>query len=306
MLYLLESSHHKDSHGYNEASSPLGAVRVLQLLSRCLLMSMCSLVLAGASASVLAQREFRVYPGFEYDSDIQLPADWEQSGEFVSGRLMYPAGGRRGWGDWEAGGTSWAVDYPKGDRTFLALLRRFTTINVRSVEQPVNLNDGDDVYHWPFLMVGLAGYWDLTDQQAAKLRDYLLRGGFLFCDSFFDSGSWAGFTAGMRRIFPDRQIVDLQGDHPVFHAVYDIPALAATQIPNMNSLMGGGGGWLGDGSEPHWRGIFDDDGRLMVLIAFNNDVADSWQWADHPYYPADKVNLGLRLAANIAVYALSH
>ncbi len=98
----------------------------------------------------------------------------------------------------------------------------------------------------------------------------------------------------------------LQGDHPVFHAVYDIPALAATQIPNMNSLMGGGGGWLGDGSEPRWRGIFDDDGRLMVLIAFNNDVADSWQWADHPYYPADKVNLGLRLAANIAVYALSH
>ena len=110
----------------------------------------------------------------------------------------------------------------------------------------------------------------------------------------------------MRKVFPDRQIVDLQGDHPVFHAVYDIPALAETQIPNMNSLMGGGGGWLGDGEEPHWRGIFDDDGRLMVLIAFNNDVADSWQWADHPYYPADKVNLGLRLAANIAVYALSH
>jgi len=149
----------------------------------------CCLLTGGIAGTASAQREFRVYPGFEYDADIQLPADWEQPGEFVSGRLMYPAGGRRGWGNWEAGGTSWAVDYPKGDRTFLALLRRFTTINVRSVEQPVNLNDGDDVYHWPFLMVGLAGYWDLTDQQAAKLRDYLLRGGFLFCDSFFDSGS---------------------------------------------------------------------------------------------------------------------
>jgi len=82
--------------------------------------------------------------------------------------------------------------------------------------------------------------------------------------------------------------------------------LAETQIPNMNSLMGGGGGWLGDGRVPQWRGIFDDSGRLMVLIAFNNDVADSWQWADDPRYPHEKVNLGLRLAVNIAVYAMSH
>lgn len=258
------------------------------------------------AAPVLAQREFRVYPGYEYDADVQLPPDWEVPGEFVSGRLMYPSVGRMGWGNWERGGTSWAVDYPKGDRTFVSLLRRFSTINARSVEQPVNLNDGDDVYNWPFLMVGLAGYWNLSDEMAAKLRDYLLRGGFLFCDSFFDSGSWAGFSAGMNRIFPDRPIVDLDGSHPVFNSVYNIPALADTQIPNMNSLARGGGGWLGDGREPHWRGVFDDDGRLMVLIAFNNDVADSWQWADHPRYPAEKVNLGLRLAVNIAVYAMSH
>jgi len=269
------------------------------------LLSFLSLVLS--SNVLLAQREFREYPGFEYEPDRHLPPDWDEPGEFVSGRLMYPSG-RMGWrgGSWEQGGTSWGVDYPKGDRTFVSLLRRFSTINARSVEQPVNLNDGDDVYYWPFLMVGLAGYWDLTDAQVAKLRDYLLRGGFLFCDSFFDSNSWAGFVAGMNRIFPDRPIVDLEGDHPVFHTVYDIPALAETQIPNFNSLMRGGGGWLGDGREPRWRGIMDDSGRLMVLIAFNNDVADSWQWADDPRYPAEKVNLGLRLAVNIAVYAMSH
>jgi len=274
-----------------------------------LLLLITPALLASGAADVCAQREFRVYNSFEYEADVQLPADYMVPGEFVSGRLMYPAGGRMGrrgrGGGWENGGTSWAVDYPKGDRTFLSLLRRFSTINVRSVEQPVNINE-DDMFYWPFLMVGLAGYWDLDDTQAARLREYLLRGGFLFCDSFFDSGSWAGFTAGMKKIFPDRPIVDLKGDHPVFHAVYDIPALAETQIPNMNSLMGGGAGYLGDGAIPYWRGILDDDGRIMVLIAFNNDVADSWQWADHPYYPADKVNLGLRLAVNIAVYAMSH
>jgi hypothetical protein len=256
-----------------------------------------------------AQREFRVYESFEYDADVILPQDYNIPGEFVIGRLMYPSSvyyGRFGGYDWRQGGTSWAVDYPRGDRTFARMLRRFTTINVRSVEQPVNLDDGDDVYHWPFLLVGLAGYWNLTDTQVANLRNYLLRGGFLFCDSFFGSDSWIGFAQGIRRIFPDRQMVVLTDDHPVFHIVFDLPNMTRAQIPNMYALYGGGRGYLGDGAVPKWRGIVDDNGRLMVLIAFNNDVADSWQWADDPRYPQESANLGLRLAVNIAVYALTH
>lgn len=268
-----------------------------------------AILLAAVVAPATAQREFREYPGYEYGANTRLPADWQEPGEFVSGRLMYPSRGGFGWrggGNWEQGGTSWGVDYPKGDRTFLELVERFTTVNTRSVEQPVNLNDGDDVFYWPFLMVGLAGNWQLSDDMVAKLRDYLLRGGFLYCDSFFSSNDWAGFTQGMNRIFPDRHIIDLSPDHPIFHSVYDIPELTHTQIPNMNSLMGGGGGWLGDGREPHWRGIEDDNGRLMVLIAFNNDGPDAWQWADDPRYPHEAVNLGLRMAANIVVYTMTH
>lgn len=253
-----------------------------------------------------AQREFRQYEAMEY-MDHSLPPDWEVPGEFVTGRLMYPAG--RGFGggwDYRRGATSWTVDYPEGDRTFVQLLRRFSTINARSVEQPVDPDDLDDMQHWPFLMVGLAGYWQLTDLQVRNLREYLLKGGFLFADSFFGSSSWPGFAAGIERILPEYSIVDLDGSHPVFHTVYDIPALAETQIPNMQSLMRGQGGYLEDGWEPHWRGVIDENGRLLVLIAFNNDVADSWQWADDPRYPAERVNLGLRLAVNIAVYAMSH
>ncbi|HEX6993982.1 MAG TPA: DUF4159 domain-containing protein [Gammaproteobacteria bacterium] len=250
-----------------------------------------------------AQEPFREYLPFEgYDAITPLPPDYDVPGELVVGRLMYPGGG---WG-WERGGTSWTVDYPKGDRTLAALLRRFTRIDVRSVEQPVNLNDGDDVYYWPFLIVGLPGNWQLTDAQAAKLREYLLRGGFLFADSFFSSWDWAGFEEGLKRVFPDRPIIDLPPDHPVLHSVYDLSELPHTQIPHMGSLLRGGGGWLGDGRVPHWRGIEDDDGRLMVLIAHNNDVSDSWQWADDPHYPGDKANLGLRIGVNIAVYMMTH
>lgn len=265
------------------------------------------LLLTVTNVLATAQRPFREYPGYEYEADSHLPADWQEPGEFVSGRLMYPP--RGGWGrhgNWEQGGSSWGVDYPKGDRTFLRLVERFSTVNTRSVEQPVNLADGDDVYYWPFLMVGLAGNWALSSQMSAKLRDYLLRGGFLYADSFFSSQDWAGFMDGMNRVFPDRQIVDLSPEHPVFHTVYDVPELTTTQIPNMNSLMRGGGGWLGDGWQPHWRGIEDDNGRLMVLIAFNNDGPDSWQWADDPRYPHEAVNLGLRMAVNIVVYTMTH
>jgi hypothetical protein len=265
-----------------------------------------SLTVLGSVEPATAEQPFRVYASFEGHADTDLPPDYDVPAEFVVGRLMYPS--FRGFfgSDWERGGTSWAVDYPRGDRKLAEVLRRFTRTDVRSVEQPVNPNDGNDIYDWPFLMVGLAGYWDLTDEHVRALRTYLLRGGFLFADSFFGSDSWVGFQEGLQRIFPDRPIVDLSDDHPVFHTVYDIPAMTTVQIPNMNALYGRGVGYLSDGRIPRWRGIEDDDGRLMVLIAFNNDVADAWQWADEPEYPAESANLGLRIGVNFAVYALTH
>ena len=109
---------------------------------------------------------------------------------------------------------------------------------------------------------------------------------------------------GMRRVFPDREIERLPDDHPLFHTVYDLSE--RRQIPNMNSLLGGGGGWLSDGQTPHWLAILDDNRRVMVAIAFNNDVSDSFQWADDPDYPAEAATMGLRMGVNFAVYALTH
>ena len=248
--------------------------------------------------------------GFESHADYtELPADWREPAGFVVARLMYPSGGWGGFGwgrggNWREGGTTWAVDYPKGDRYYASILRRLTTIDVRSVEQPVNLEDGDDVFNWPYLIVGLAGSWNLDDEMVVKLRDYLERGGFLFCDSFFGSQQWEGFIEGMRRVFPDREIQDLPDDHPLFHTVYDLTR--RQQVPNMNSLLGDGRGYLDDGAVPQWKGILDDHGRVMVAIAFNNDISDSFQWADDPDYPADAATMGLRLGVNFAVYALTH
>jgi hypothetical protein len=264
------------------------------------------LTLLLAAGCAAAQQVWREYPSIErgwYGRDS--PAD-QDPGEFVVGRLMFPQT-RTGWmlgagpGDWRRGGTAWTVDYPEGDRTFARLLERLTTIDVRLVEQPVNLDDDIDAYYWPFLISGLVGAWDLTDEQVAKLREYLLRGGFLLCDSFYGTVEWEGFVAGIRRVFPDRPIVDLPDTHPIFHSVYDLTD--RPQIPTWQHLPRG---YRNDGAVARWRAILDDDERVMVMIAFNNDIADGWQRADEYEYPQEAANLAISLGVNFAVYALSH
>jgi Domain of unknown function (DUF4159) len=263
------------------------------------------LLLAGVA---YAQRDFRAYPGLERDeAAAALPPDYQVPGEFVFGRLMYPLGGSMGMrgGNWKEGGTPWTIDYPLGDRNFARLLRRLTTIHVRSVEQPVDLDDGDDVFNWPFLYMDTPGAANLTDAQIAKLREYLLRGGFLLCDSFFGSGEWALFQEStLRRLFPDRPIVELADDHPIFHTVYDLTK--RSQVRNMRSLRSRGVGYRTDGVDPHWSAVLDDEGRVMIAIMFNNDLGDAWQYADIPEYPQQDANLALRLGVNIAVYDLTH
>jgi hypothetical protein len=261
-----------------------------------------------AAAPACAQQQWREYPSIErgWYGRRDTPTDRTAPTEFVVGRLMFPQTQRRymlgaGRGDWRAGGTAWTVDYPEGDRTFARLLGRLTTIDVRLVEQPVNLDDDIDAFYWPFLISGLVGAWDLTDEQAAKLREYLLRGGFLLCDSFYGTEEWEGFVEGIKRVFPDRPIVDLPDSHPIFHAVYDLTD--RPQIPTWQHLPRG---YRNDGAVARWRAIVDDDDRVMVMIAFNNDIADGWQRADEYEYPQEAANLAISLGVNFAVYALSH
>jgi hypothetical protein len=117
------------------------------------------------------QKEFREYPAVEYNN-FPLPADADKPSEWVFARLMYPpAPGARwaysGMRGWPNGNSSWTQDYPRADRHFLTAVRRLTLIDARSVEQPVNLDDGDDVYNWPMLYAVRPGEWNLSDEQAA-------------------------------------------------------------------------------------------------------------------------------------------
>ena len=254
------------------------------------------------------QLPFREYPAVEYN-DFPLPIDYQEKTEWAFARLMYrpdPSARysrRGGVRDWAQGNSSWTQDYPRADRHFVQSLRRLTRIHVRSVEQPVNLDDGDDVYNWPWLYAVQVGDWDLTDGQARKLRDYLLRGGFFMCDDFWGDPGWAGFEASMKRVFPDREIVEIDNRDPIFHVVYDLDD--RYQVASEGSVRAGRS-FKCQGCPDHWRGIYDDKGRLMVAITFNSDVGDSWEWADAPYYPEKYAALGIRIGVNYVMYAMTH
>lgn len=260
----------------------------------------------------MQMRPFRVYPSLEPYDDVPLPPDYREKSEWIFARLMYPQHPnarfarryRSGGGlDWREGGTSWTQDYPRADRHFAQAMRRLTRLDARSVEQPVNLDDEDDVYSYPWLCAGEMGDWKLTAAQAKKLRDYLLRGGFLMLDDFWGTEEWDRFDESMKLVFPDRPIVEIENKDSIFHTVYDLDK--RVQIPGQWALRRGTL-YRNDGAVPHWRGIYDDRGRVMVAMSFNSDIGDSWEWADDPMYPEQYSSLGIRIGVNYVIYSMTH
>ena len=219
---------------------------------------------------------------------------------------MFPPGPLNGYhnrdAEWHQGISLWTQDYPRADRHFSQAVRRLTRIHIRSVEQPVNLDEGD-AYDWPWLYAVQVGEWGLTDQQGQALREYCLRGGFFMADDFHASAEWYEFESRMKKAFPDRPIVEVQDSDQLFHTVYDLND--RYQIPGQAHLhMGYKGDITGKGA--HWRAIYDDKGRVMVAISYNSDIGDAWEYADDPYYPEKFSDLAIRIGVNYIVYSMTH
>ena len=285
-----------------------GLAVVMVAFAGALVFAQWKFVLGGSSDSnsTSSPRPFRQYPGVEYPS-YPLPENVGERDEWVFARMMYPPAGFGrgfgGWGDWARGNSSWTIDYPRGDRHMAAAVKRLTRIQARPFEQPVNLDDGDDVFHWPWLYAVEVGHWDLTDAQARKLRDYLLRGGFLMVDDFHGTDDWQHFMAGMRQVLPDAPVEDLRDQDEIYHVLYDINE--KFQIPS-EVYVNTGRTYEKDGYVPKWRAIRNDHGRIMVAICANMHLGDAWEWADSPEYPEKFSGLAFRIVLNYITYAMTH
>jgi hypothetical protein len=247
-------------------------------------------------------RPFQEYPGYEYNN-FPIPEDYMDKHEWTRARLRYtPFINVHGVPD---GYNRWTVDYPRSDRHLLAGVRRLTRIDTKSVEQPVDLDGEDDVYNWPFMYAVEVGYWNLSDAEAKQLREYLLRGGFFMCDDFHGTVEWENFMAGMKKVFPDRSVVDLDNKDPIFHVLYDLEN--RFQVPGMQYVVYPPHHlYEYDGYVPRWEGIYDDKGRVMVAICHNMDLGDAWENSDDPAYPERFSSLAYRIAMNYFIYDLSH
>jgi hypothetical protein len=221
--------------------------------------------------------------------------------EFHFARLVYSDayGSRRS--RWFGRGGAWATDYADAEYHVMQGINRLTRVDGAVVDYDgeggrlITL-DGERIFDYPWLYAVEVGQWYLDDDEAALLREYLDRGGFLMVDDFWGEYEWAVFTDSMLRVFPDRPIVELAEDHELLHVLYDLDQ--RTQIP--------GRGGQRAGTVPHWRGIFDDDGRLMVAINFNMDMGDAWEHADDPWYPEPMTALAYRFAVNYLIYSMTH
>jgi len=200
------------------------------------------------------------------------------------------------------GGGSWATDWPKSDRTFLTVLQRLTNVDAFPEEHGVLLDD-PELRRFPFLYILEVGRMGLTPGEAKGLRLYMLNGGFVMVDDFWGSYEWANFEEQMRAVLPEYPIEEIPLDHEIFRTFYQIDEII--QVPQIGNAMTGRT-WEQDGYVPHVRGIFDDKRRLMMVINWNTDLGDAWEWAESPYYPVPYSTYAFKVGVNTVIYAMSH
>lgn len=220
--------------------------------------------------------------------------------EFYFSRVAYSGfGGFSG-----RGGNSWSTDFPKADQIFLSFVDRLLpTLDAYEREFVVQFHD-PDIRRFPFLYALEVGRMSLTQPEVDGLRDYLLSGGFLVIDDFWGSREWEQFEYQIGLVLPEYEIVDLDMDHPIFSTFYEIDEII--QVPNVGQGVYGGPTHERDGFVPMVRGIHDDNGRLMVVINWNTDLGDAWEWADEPRYPLKYSTYAYEMGVNLIVYSMSH
>jgi hypothetical protein len=255
-----------------------------------ILLLICLLLLSSSAQSQrLTER-----PDFRFRRD---PVNPHRKLEFTFARLEYESIG------WRGGG--WTTDYPEADEHFIMGLRDWCQSTLAVSDDPTSCAPGDkDLFKHPFVYIVEPGRMELSTEDAANLREYLTRGGFLMLDDFWGEYEWRNVQEQMRKVFPEYPIRELPLDHPIFHCYFDINEVV--QVPMFFNWLNNGITYEKGGYVPHYEGITDETGRVMVFIARNCDNGDAWEWINDPRYPLKYGLAAYRLGMNLIVYAMTH
>ena len=222
----------------------------------------------------------------------------DTAGEFAFVRIQYDSYSGGGFN-----GGPWLTDFPASDQNYLRGVSRLT--NVRVMGEPIVLRfDDEQIFDYPFLYaleMGRGGGISPSPSEIKNLREYLLRGGFLLIDDFWGQQQWDAFYRDFSQIFPDREMVDLQAGHEIYHTFYDIDG--PQMIPGRGGRQGLGQAGVNNASN---HAIVDDNGRVMVLINWNSDMGDGWEHTYDQWYPTQYANSAYQLGINYLIHYLTH
>jgi hypothetical protein len=271
-----------------------------------------ALVLAMVMAAGIiaeAQRRGGGRGGFRGGFSVRpaVPEDFDGSWQFC--RVAFS---QNRYGD----GGGWSVDYPRADINMSIRLSELTktTVGFDGPEEPkhvvIRLTD-PTLFQCPFIMMTEIGAAFISDQEAEALRNYLLKGGFLWGDDFWGEYAWEAWMEQFGKVFPPSQFPpkDLPLDHPLYHSVFEIPG-GVPQIASIGFWLGSGGGTserYQDSARPQARGVFDQSGRMMALFTHNTDIGDSWEEeASNPQYFYEFSTKGYAFGIDAIIYSLTH
>jgi len=230
-----------------------------------------------------ARNDWEIDPKFEHDA-------------FRFARVRYRS---QGWRD------KWATDFPESDLNLPHRLRELTSMQVHPQSVIVELTD-ENLGDFPFLYLVEPGAMYLSEPEVEGLRNYLNNGGFLMVDDFWGEQEWYNFYHNIKRVFPNREPEELPLEHEIFHLVYDLKE--KPMIVSIGSWMHGRRSERPDADEPHYKSIFDDKGRMMVIICHNTDLGDGWEeeGVDPIYFKEYSERFAYPLGINIITYAMTH
>ena len=232
----------------------------------------------GAAATAHAQRGyFSQEPNAAYD------------GKYTFVRLRYTSSGWRGGGRWSA-------DYPAMERNFMTILNDLTTVHPHVSESNILTLDDPELSRYSVAYLCEPGFWIPNEKEAAGLRTWIEKGGFLIIDDFY-LRQWDNFERSMKMVLPNARIVPLDVSHPVFNSFFKISTLDGMAHPD------------NENAKAQYLGIYEDNDpsrRLLVVINFNNDIGDYMEWSGQGVYSINFSNDAYKLATNYIVYGLTH
>ncbi len=189
-------------------------------------------------------------------------------------------------------GPAWSHDYPEAGQHLIKILSELSKLEVYPEEEEYIFSFADpNLFKYPLAYLCEVGHMDLSDEEVAGMREYLLRGGFLLVDDF-RAWDMDNFQYYLKRALPEYEVKPLEVSHPIFNCFFSIKSL------DVRAPYGR--------LKPEFLGIEDKNGRLMMIINYNNDVSDYWQWSNDPFQPIEDTNSAYKFGVNYVFYALTH